>query len=215
MKTGLAIVSGGMDSITMLYEFQQDIAHVLSFHYGSKHNDKELPFAKFHAEKLQIPHTQISLSFIADYFQSALLQTGGAIPDGHYADDIMKQTVVPFRNGIMLSIAAGFAESHNLTTLYLANHFGDHAIYPDCRQLFIEPMSQAIQEGTYIRVHVISPYINCNKREIALHGQSLGVDYSQTWSCYKGQAFHCGTCGTCVERKEALAGFDPTRYVHD
>ena len=214
MKKGLAIISGGMDSITLLYEHQQDIGMAVSFHYGSKHNDKEIPFAKHHAEALHIPHIEIPLSFMGQYFQSHLLQTGGEIPDGHYADEVMKQTVVPFRNGIMLSIAAGLAESHEMTAVFMANHFGDHAIYPDCRQSFILPMAEAMKQGTYANIELMSPYVHKTKREIAHIGKSLGIDYSKTWSCYKGQELHCGTCGTCVERKEALEGFDPTQYVH-
>jgi len=213
MKTGLAIVSGGMDSITMLYEFQHDIEFVVSFHYGSKHNDKEIPFARLHAERLGIKHIKIPLSFMNEYFDSHLLCSGGDIPDGHYEDQVMKQTVVPFRNGIMLSIAAGLAESHKLSQVFIANHFGDHAIYPDCRLSFIEPMREAIRQGTYANVQLISPYGEITKRDIALKGQALKINYAQTWSCYKGHDLHCGTCGTCVERREALEDFDTTEYL--
>jgi 7-cyano-7-deazaguanine synthase len=125
----------------------------------------------------------------------------------------MKSTVVPFRNGIMLSIAAGLAESYELDAIMLANHSGDHAIYPDCRPEFIEGMAAAVEAGTYNGVKVVSPYCNMTKREIALRGRELGVDYSLTYSCYKGGEKHCGKCGTCVERKEALEGFDPTEYL--
>ncbi len=215
MKTGLAIISGGMDSVTMLYDFRHDIDLVCSFDYGSKHNKKEIPFARYHAELLEIQFIEISLAFINDHFQSHLLQSGDAIPDGHYEDDVMKQTVVPFRNGIMLSIAAGLAESHGLRQVFIANHFGDHAIYPDCRLSFIEPMAEAMQQGTYARILLKSPYADITKREIALKGKALGIRYEETWSCYKGQDFHCGTCGTCVERREALEGFDHTKYVHN
>lgn len=208
----LAVVSGGMDSITLLYDHQTEIQHVVSFDYGSKHNAKEIPFAARAAEELKKPHTIIALPFIAEHFKSNLLQSGDEIPDGHYADPVMKKTVVPFRNGIMLSIAAGFAESLGLQGILLANHFGDHAIYPDCRADFIAPMVNAIEAGTYSKIVLGAPYTGLTKRQIALIGKEIGVDYSKTWSCYKGGEIHCGVCGTCVERKEALDGFDITVY---
>ena len=124
----------------------------------------------------------------------------------------MKSTVVPFRNGIMLAVAAGLAESYELDAIMLANHSGDHAIYPDCRPEFIDAFAAAVKAGTYNGVQVVSPYCNISKRDIALRGKAIGVDYSLTYSCYKGGEKHCGKCGTCVERKEALAGFDSTVY---
>jgi 7-cyano-7-deazaguanine synthase len=127
----------------------------------------------------------------------------------------MKQTVVPFRNGIMLSIAGGFAESIEAQGLVIAAHAGDHAIYPDCREDFMKAMGDAIQLGTYAHIEILRPFIHSTKAEIARRGHELGVDFSKTWSCYKGAAIHCGTCGTCVERREAfmLAGLpDPTAY---
>lgn len=212
MSKGIAIVSGGMDSVTLLYEFHAHIGLVCSFHYGSKHNDREIPFARLHAKQLGIQHIQIDLPFINRYFQSNLLQSGDEIPDGHYEDAVMKKTVVPFRNGVMLAIATGLAESYDLQKVLIANHFGDHAIYPDCRQSFITPMAEAMEQGTYAHIQLFSPYKGITKRDIALRGKELGIDYAQTWSCYKGQSLHCGTCGTCVERREALEGFDLTEY---
>ena len=128
----------------------------------------------------------------------------------------MKRTVVPFRNGIMLSIAAGYAESCGAEGVVIAAHSGDHAIYPDCRERFMEAMGAAIREGTYAAVEVLRPFIGMTKGEIAARGVELGVDFGETWSCYKGGELHCGTCGTCVERREAfaVAGLsDPTRYA--
>lgn len=211
-KDSLIIVSGGMDSITLLHNYKEKIALAISFDYGSKHNAKEIPFAKQNCEMLGIEHLTIPLSFVNDYFKSDLLKNGGVIPEGHYADENMKSTVVPFRNGIMLSIAAGIAESRNLKNVLIGNHFGDHAIYPDCRQSFIEPMNEAIKNGTYINVEIFAPYTKIDKRAIALIGQQLGIDYSKTWTCYKGEDAHCGVCGSCTERKEALKGFDDTKY---
>ena len=150
------------------------------------------------------------------YFTSSLLEGAEAIPDGHYADENMKSTVVPFRNGIMLSVAIGIAESNGLKKVLIANHGGDHAIYPDCRPDFISAINKAAMSGTYLNVEVDAPYTNISKTDIARRGAALGIDYSETWSCYKGGAVHCGTCGTCVERKEALhdAGIDDkTEYI--
>ena len=184
----------------------------MSFDYGSKHNARELGFARQNCNKLGIRHMIIPLDFIGQYFKSSLLQSGGAIPEGHYADDNMRSTVVPFRNGIMLSVAVGLAESMELDTVLIANHSGDYAIYPDCRPEFIDSFSKAAENGTYNGVKVVSPYCNMTKRDIAIRGRELGVDFALTYSCYNGGEKHCGRCGTCTERKEALEGFDPTEY---
>ncbi len=215
MKDSVIIVSGGMDSITLLYDRQDSIALGISFDYGSNHNANEIPLAQKHCRKLGIRHIIIDLGFIHQHFKSSLLEGANAIPDGNYDEENMKSTVVPFRNGIMLSIAAGIAESHNLTKILIANHGGDHTIYPDCRPGFIRAMDDAVSAGTFVDVHVEAPYTHLTKTEIALRGKNLGIDYSETWSCYKGGDIHCGTCGTCVERKEALreAGInDTTEY---
>ena len=208
----IIIYSGGLDSTTLLHEYRDSIALALTFDYGSKHNAREIEFARLNCERLGIPHCVISLDFIRDHFKSDLLLSGGEIPEGHYAEDNMKSTVVPFRNGIMLSIAIGLAESNDLDTVLIANHAGDHTIYPDCRPEFIEAMDAAASSGTFNGVRIVSPYCNITKRDIALRGRDLGVDFSLTYSCYKGGDKHCGKCGTCVERKEALEGFDPTEY---
>ena len=206
------IYSGGLDSSTLLYEFKDRIALAVSFDYGSKHNAREIACAVENCKRLGIKHLVIPLGFIGQYFKSDLLKSGGDIPEGSYADENMKSTVVPFRNGIMLAVAAGLAESNGLDTVLLANHSGDHAIYPDCRPAFVEAMDQAVQAGTYEGIRVVSPYCLLTKRDIALRGREMGLDYSLTYSCYKGGEQHCGKCGTCVERKEALDGFDPTSY---
>ena len=205
MKNSAIIVSGGMDSITLLYDHKDDIALGISFDYGSNHNAREIPFAKMHCERLGIKHITINLDFMHQYFKSSLLDGAEAIPEGHYADDNMKSTVVPFRNGIMLAIAIGIAESNNLDQVFIANHGGDHTIYPDCRPEFINAIDAAATAGTYNNVKVIAPYTKITKSDIARIGKRLGIDYAETWSCYKGGEVHCGKCGTCVERKEALA----------
>jgi len=210
MKDSVIVVSGGMDSITLLYDKKEEIALAVTFDYGSKHNAREIAWAKVHCGRLGIRHIVIKLDFMQKYFTSSLLEGGDEIPEGHYADENMKSTVVPFRNGIMLSVAAGIAESNGLKKILIANHGGDHTIYPDCRPEFIWAMDRAIANGTYEDVRIDAPYTNITKADIAKIGKRLGIDYSETWSCYKGGERHCGKCGTCIERKEAmaLAGID-------
>lgn len=214
MKDKIIILSGGMDSVTLLYDEKDNIKMALSFFYGQKHR-KELSYAIHHCLKLGIDHKIhkiVDLQNMIPLLKSNLLETGGDIPDGHYEDESMKQTVVPFRNGIMLAIAAGVAESHNCRSVLIGNHAGDHAIYPDCRLSFIEAMNEAMKYGTYAEIEIEAPFVSMSKRDIAVLGKSIGVPYAETWSCYKGREFHCGKCGTCTERKEALEGFDPTIY---
>lgn len=217
-RKGLIVLSGGLDSTTLLYEYQDSIGLALSFDYGSKHNSSEIPFAIEHCKALGIPHITIPLSFMNTYFRSNLLLSGGDIPTEDYNAENMASTVVPFRNGIMLSIAAGLAESHQLDEVYIANHFGDHSIYPDCRSSFIKPMLEAVQAGTSNGVRLVAPYTDITKTDIASRGKSLGLDYARTWSCYQGGETQCGICATCRERREALATAgitDTTPYLHE
>lgn len=217
MKDSIIVLSGGLDSTTLLYEYQDSIAMAVSFDYGSNHNKREIGFAKLHCERLHIPHLVIPLEFISRHFNSSLLAGADAIPEGHYTDINMRSTVVPFRNGIMLSIAAGLTENNGLQHVMIANHGGDHAIYPDCRPEFIEAMRQAVSSGTYNKADIFAPYTMITKADIARKGKLLGINYAETWSCYKGGEKHCGKCGTCVERKEALklAGIeDNTEYEY-
>ena len=214
-KDAVIVVSGGMDSTTMLYEFADEIALAVTFDYGAKHGSREIPLAQMHCKRLGIEHIVIKMDFMQRYFRSSLLSGGEDIPEGSYDDENMRSTVVPFRNGIMLSIACGLAESRGLKRLMIANHAGDHAIYPDCRPAFVRAMSEATQEGTYDRIRIDAPYTHLTKGEIARRGKQLGLNYAETWSCYKGGDKHCGKCGTCVERREALAEAgveDPTVY---
>ena len=214
----VVLCSGGMDSVTALHWAQREhvVTAVLSFNYGAKHNDRELPFAAEHAAQLGLRHEAIGLDFVNRLFASNLLKSGGAIPEGHYEAENMKQTVVPFRNAIMLSIAGGFAGSVGAEGLVIAAHGGDHAIYPDCREEFMAAMSDAMKCGTYAGIKLLRPFISKTKGEIVIAGARLGVEYVRTWSCYKGAEIHCGKCGTCVERREAFidAGVaDPTEYA--
>lgn len=215
MKKKLIIVSGGMDSITLMHNYKDEIALAVTYDYGSNHNKREIECAAYHCKQLGIEHIIIPLDFMHQYFKSSLLSGAEAIPEGHYADENMKSTVVPFRNGIMLAIACGLAESRGLDSVMIANHAGDHAIYPDCRATFIESMSEAMAYGTYKHIKIVAPYTSLTKGEIAAIGAKIGVDYTHTYSCYKGGEKHCGKCGTCVERKEAFADAgvdDPTEY---
>jgi 7-cyano-7-deazaguanine synthase len=214
----VVLCSGGMDSVAALYWARREhaVEAAVSFDYGSKHNPREIPFAAEHAARLGVPHLVVPLPFVGRLFSSHLLAGGGGIPDGHYEDQTMRQTVVPFRNAILLSVAAGLAESRGAEALVIATHGGDHAIYPDCREDFMRAMGEAMRLGTYAGVRLLRPFIALDKAGIALEGTRLGVDFARTWSCYKGGEIHCGTCGTCVERREAFAQAgipDPTRYA--
>lgn len=204
-----------MDSTTMLYDFQDRIAMAISFDYGANHNRKEIKFAALHCDRLGITHIVIPFDFMRRYFRSSLLDGAEAIPEGHYEDENMRSTVVPFRNGIMLSVAVGMAESNDLQYVMMANHGGDHTIYPDCRPSFVEAFDKAAEAGTFNGVRLLSPYVDMTKGDIARRGKELGIDYAETWSCYKGGDVHCGRCGTCIERREAMAEAgidDPTIY---
>lgn len=204
-KDSLLILSGGVDSTTLLHYKKDRIALALSFDYGSNHNAREIECAKWQCKQLNIPHLVLPLEFMGKYFQSSLLSGSSAIPKGDYNVDNMKSTVVPFRNGIMLSIACGLAESKGLKHVMMANHGGDHAIYPDCRPEFTRAMSDAMQAGTYERISLVDPFTYLSKAEIIAIGLKLGVDYSHTYSCYCGDEKPCGECGTCRERKDAFA----------
>jgi 7-cyano-7-deazaguanine synthase len=214
----VVLCSGGMDSVAALHWAcrEHTVKAAISFDYGAKHNHREIPFAAEHAARLGVRHEVVTLDFVNRLFASDLLKSGGQVPDGHYEAANMKQTVVPFRNAIMLSIAAGVAESAEAGGVVIAAHGGDHAIYPDCREDFMRAMGDAMRLGTYAGIQLLRPFIALNKGQIAATGAKLGVDFGRTWSCYKGGAIHCGTCGTCVERREAFmeAGLpDPTVYA--
>ena len=214
-KNSLIILSGGMDSVTLLHDKKEEIALAVTFDYGSNHATREIEMAKENCRMLNIEHLVIPLGFMHEYFRSSLLDGADAIPEGRYDSDNMSSTVVPFRHGIMLAIAAGIAESRGLRRIMIANHGGDHTIYPDCRKSFIQAMNEAVKEGSGMKVELKAPYTEITKSDIAAIGKRLGIDYSKTYSCYKGGEKHCGKCGTCIERKEAMrdAGIaDPTQY---
>ncbi len=204
-KDSLIVLSGGMESVTLLYDKIARIALAVNFIYGSNHNMRELECARYHCRQLGVELLEIHLDFMGEYFHSSLLEGADAIPEGDYEDENMRSTVVPFRNGIMLATAAGLAESRGLRVVMLANHSGDHTVYPDCRPEFIAAMGAAIAAGTYENIELYAPYTNISKVEIAKIGKKLGIDYATTYSCYKGGEHHCGQCGTCRERRESLA----------
>ncbi len=213
----VVLCSGGMDSVTALHwaRRQHAVVAAVSFEYGAKHGAREIPFATEQSAGLGVKHEVLRLEFVERLFASHLLRGGGEIPDGHYEAETMQQTVVPFRNGIMLAIACGLAESLGAEGLVIAAHGGDHAIYPDCREEFMRAMGEAMNLGSYAGIRLLRPFIALSKAGIAAEGARLGVDFSRTWSCYRGGRRHCGRCGTCVERREAfiLAGLpDPTEY---
>ena len=215
MRNSLIALSGGVDSTTLLYEYREKVACAVGFDYGSKHNARELAAAKAICRELEIPYLIIPLAFIGEYFRSDLLLSGGEMQLGDYSEENMSSTVVPFRNGIMLSILAGLAESRDLQQVLIANHFGDHAIYPDCRESFVTPMGEAITAGTSNGVKLVAPYTKLTKAEIVARGTRLGVPYGKTYSCYQGGERHCGRCGTCRERHDAFVANgleDPTLY---
>lgn len=214
-KDSLIVLSGGMDSVSMLYEYAPRIALAVSFNYGSNHNVRELECAARNCALLGIEHIVIPLDFMHKYYVSSLLEGAGSIPDGDYAHGNLTSTVVPFRNGVMLSVACGLAASRGLNSVMIANHGGDHEIYPDCRPEFIQAMSLAMTLGTYEKTAVFAPYTSISKSEIARRGAAAGVDFSLTYSCYRGGEIHCGTCATCRERRQAFADAgipDPTVY---
>ncbi|MBX5455958.1 MAG: 7-cyano-7-deazaguanine synthase QueC [Thermogemmatispora sp.] len=218
----IAVVSGGLDSVTLahLLHAQGYQLHLLSFDYGQRHR-KELFFAERCAQRLEATFSLLDLRQLGQHFKgSALTDESVAVPDGHYAAANMAITVVPNRNAIMLSIAYGIAVAEEAEVVAFAAHAGDHFIYPDCRPAFIEAFGAmerlAVEGHGHPRLHLEAPFAHLKKEQIVSLGAALGVPFVETWSCYKGGEKHCGTCGTCNERKEAfqLAGIpDPTDYL--
>ena len=218
MKDTVILLSGGMDSGVLLAWAHTRFKRVdcLYFDYGSRHQEKEYAMAKRLSKHYDTELIKIDLPFINDLFTSSLLKSGSEIPEGPYADTNISSTLVPFRNGIMLSIAVGYAENHGISNVLIASHSGDHPIYPDCRPTFTDAISKAAMEGTAGGISIEAPFKALGKEGIAEIGRKMGFDFSMTWSCYKGLDLHCGKCATCLERKAALGydkGLDPTEYM--
>ena len=218
-RSVVVLLSGGMDSAALLFEALNNdwTVHTLSVNYGQRH-DREILYAAKLAAYCKVPHRIADLTAIQPLLSgSALTSPEIEVPSGHYTDDSMKLTVVPNRNMIMLAVAGGYAVSRGLGRVGTAVHAGDHTIYPDCRPAFTEAMYAAMLAGTagFGDVEIWVPFVQSTKAEIARRGEVCGVPWDLTWSCYKGEEYHCGTCGTCVERREAFidAGvMDPTVY---
>jgi 7-cyano-7-deazaguanine synthase len=210
------ILSGGMDSTTLLYDLvdQGYDVHAITFGYHQKHK-KEISCAKKTCKKLHIPHKIINISVLNDLAPSCLTRNQWEVPEGNYAEDSMKQTVVPNRNMVFLSLAASYAIGIGANHIFYAAHAGDHTIYPDCRPAFVSAMSTAFHLCDWNDVILLAPYLYWTKTDIVKRGISLNVDYSMTWTCYKGGELSCGKCGSCDERltafKEAGAK-DPLMY---
>lgn len=219
-KKAVVIYSGGMDSYTMmrcLYNEGWELA-ALSFDYGQRHS-KELQYAaNVCADMNNIPHHIVNLRSLVPLLQGSSLTSDIDVPEGHYSEENMKATVVPNRNMIMLSIAVGYAVSLEYDQVYTAVHAGDHAIYPDCRKIFIEAMTQVTLISNYHSVAIQAPFIDISKGEILKEGRLCGVeqqDYRHAWTCYAGRENACGKCGACVERLEAfdyMGWVDPVPY---
>tara|TARA_R110002096_G_scaffold16898_5_gene57818 strand:- start:20083 stop:20739 length:657 start_codon:yes stop_codon:yes gene_type:complete len=215
----VAIFSGGMDSSTMLYQLLSKGHEVkaIGFDYGQRHA-VELDAAKAIATKAGVAYETVDLRSLGPVIagQSSQVNPDIEVPDGHYTEESMKATVVPNRNMIMLSVAVAHAISIDFDAIAYGAHAGDHTIYPDCRTEFVDAMKTVIGLCDWKQVQLLTPFVDVSKSEIAKIGLELKVPFEMTWSCYKGGTTHCGTCGTCVERREAfeLAGFtDPTSYL--
>ncbi len=222
MNQAVCITSGGLDSTVLAYYYAGEFdVTMVAFNYGQRHA-KELEFAQATAERLGAQFYVIGLPDLADLlgaFSTSSLVADTEVPDGHYAEESMKQTVVPNRNMVMLAIAGSVAVALGADILATGVHAGDHFIYPDCRPEFINSIGQALVLGNSgfgsERFHLEAPFATYTKADIVRQGAEMSVPFEKTWSCYKGGAIHCGRCGTCVERIEAfhLAGVeDPTEY---
>jgi len=218
MKT-IVICSGGLDSVSLAYKVaaENTLHSLLSFDYGQRHK-KELDYAATCAAALNVPHQIIDIRAIGASLTGSALTDDIDVPDGHYAEDSMKVTVVPNRNAIMLAIAFGVAAAQKAEAVATAVHGGDHFIYPDCRPGFIDAfqiMQNQALDG-YAKVELYTPFVNGSKADIVTAGATYNTPFADTWSCYKGGEQHCGRCGTCVERIEAFAHAgvdDPTAYA--
>ncbi|MBY3089165.1 7-cyano-7-deazaguanine synthase QueC [Rhizobium laguerreae] len=206
MKT-IVVCSGGLDSVSLAHKVaaEKQLIGLVSFDYGQRHR-KELDFAASCAVRLSVPRHIIDIASIGGHLSGSALTDNVEVPDGHYAEETMKATVVPNRNAIMLAIAFGLAAAQKADAVAVAVHGGDHFIYPDCRPGFIDAFQRMQNEALngYASVKLLAPYVDVSKAAIVVDGEKHGTPFSETWSCYKGGELHCGRCGTCVERREAF-----------
>lgn len=202
----VVIFSGGMDSFTVLNKVAREgyEVYALSFDYGQRHN-KELNYAAEACAQLGVHHKVVDISSINQLIGGSSLTSDIDVPEGHYAQESMKQTVVPNRNMILLSMAVGYAVSLEANKVFYGAHSGDHAIYPDCRPEFVHKMNDVCAIANYEAVEIACPYLQVSKIEILADGLKMGLDYSKTWTCYNGREKACGKCGACQERLEAFA----------
>lgn len=212
----VVIFSGGMDSFTVLNKAIRDGKQVfaLSFDYGQRHK-KELDFAARACELLSVEHKIVDISAINQLIGGSSLTSDIDVPEGHYEQESMKQTVVPNRNMILLSMAVGYAVSLEANQVYYGAHSGDHAIYPDCRPEFVLKMNDVCAIANYEAVEIHCPYLDVSKSDILTDGLKMGLDYGLTWTCYNGREKACGQCGACQERLEAFCDnqqTDPLDY---
>jgi len=207
----VVIYSGGMDSFTVLNKAIEEGKDVypLTFNYGQRHS-KEIDYAANVCKNLNVPHKIVDISAINQLMVGNSLTDDIDIPEGHYAQESMKSTMVPNRNMVLLSMAIAYAVSLDARAVYYGAHSGDHAIYPDCRPEFVAKMNDVSQIANYDPVDIVSPYIKDDKIGILRDGIRMGLDYGQTWTCYNGREHACGQCGSCVERLEAFEKNDLT-----
>lgn len=211
------ILSGGVDSTTLLYDLLERGVTVcpISFDYGQKHS-KELLCASETCDMLGVQLKTVDISALNTIFTSSALTGAANIPKGDYEDENMRTTVVPNRNMILLSSAIGYAINIGARDVYYGAHSGDHSIYPDCREEFVKRIQNIAEVCHYTPLNVKAPYLHMTKADIVRKGLDLCVDYHHTWTCYKGGALACGACGSCRERLEAFdaAGVtDPIGYA--
>lgn len=218
-STVVVIVSGGMDSVTLLHDVvsQGFKVHGLSFDYEQRHK-KELDCAVSNCQKLKVPHVTLDLGILGAIAASSLTRPDQDVPEGAYDGENMKQTVVPNRNMVMLALATSYAISVGADAVYYGAHSGDHTIYPDCRPEFIRVMDNAMKLCDWRRIELRAPYSRFTKADILQIGFKLGVDYADTWTCYNGREKSCGRCGSCDERLmafEVIGKKDPLEYESD
>ena len=201
----VVIVSGGLDSTTLLYDVirQGYETHAITFDYGQKHR-REIECAERTCRRLNVPHRVLNLALLNELAPSALTREEWEVPSGHYAEEVMKQTVVPNRNMVFLSLAGAYAIGIGARHLFYGAHAGDHPIYPDCRPVFVNAMQTVLHLADWNDIILEAPYLYLTKGDIVRIGLALGVDYADTWTCYRGEEIACGTCGSCIERKEAF-----------